>query len=178
MGHTATRSLSHSLFVQHTLLAMIIYKDLISGDEIISDVYKVTDVGSGLWEYDGKMVKKGAENFVLEGANPSAEGEDADEGGAEGGVEQVIDFVDDFRYNKIDGLDKKAYMGDVKRYMKALTKKMERWASPRTRSRSSRLVLRKASRRSSPTSRITMSTRANPWTMTACTSWSTSVRMV
>ncbi|ETN42683.1 uncharacterized protein HMPREF1541_01840 [Cyphellophora europaea CBS 101466] len=104
---------------------MIIYKDLISGDEIISDVYKVTDVGSGLWEYDGKMVKKGAENFVLEGANPSAEGEDADEGGAEGGVEQVIDFVDDFRYNKIDGLDKKAYMGDVKRYMKALTKKME-----------------------------------------------------
>merc|ERR1711977_201053 len=123
--HTATRSLSHSLFVQHTLLAMIIYKDLISGDEIISDVYKVTDVGSGLWEYDGKMVKKGAENFVLEGANPSAEGEDADEGGAEGGVEQVIDFVDDFRYNKIDGLDKKAYMGDVKRYMKALTKKME-----------------------------------------------------
>merc|ERR1712058_212790 len=104
---------------------MIIYRDLISGDEICSDTSKIIDAGNGLWEIDGKMIKKGAENFVLEGANPSAEGEDADEGGDSGDNQPILDFVDDFRYNKIDGLDKKAYMGDVKRYMKALTKKME-----------------------------------------------------
>ena len=39
------------------------YQDLISGDEIISDVYDIKDVGDGLYEIDGKMVKPGSENF-------------------------------------------------------------------------------------------------------------------
>jgi hypothetical protein len=38
-------------------------KDLISGDEIVSDVYAVKDAGNGLFEVDGKMVKPGSENF-------------------------------------------------------------------------------------------------------------------
>ena len=32
-------------------------------DEIISDTYKLIDVGDGLWEVDCKMITKGGENF-------------------------------------------------------------------------------------------------------------------
>lgn len=60
------------------------------------------------------MVKKGAENFVLEGANPSAEGEDADDGGDEAGGEPVLDLADSFRYNKMEGVSKKVYQADLK----------------------------------------------------------------
>lgn len=45
------------------LWPLIALQDLVSGDEIISDVYKVIDAGSGLLEVDGKMVKPGSENF-------------------------------------------------------------------------------------------------------------------
>ena len=60
------------------------------------------------------MITKGAENFVLEGANPSAEGEDADDGG-DGDSKRVLDLEDQFRLNKIEGKpDKKSFQGDVK----------------------------------------------------------------
>lgn len=38
-------------------------QDILSDDEIISDTLKIIDAGNGLWEVDGKMVKKGADNF-------------------------------------------------------------------------------------------------------------------
>jgi len=106
---------------------MIIYRDILTGDEIISDAMKVIDAGNGLWEVDGRMVKKGAENFVLDGANPSAEGEDADDGGDDGGDNQpVLDIADQFRLQKMEGgMSKKAYQGELKRYMKALTEKLK-----------------------------------------------------
>ena len=53
---------------------------------------------------------------VLEGANPSAEGEDADEGGDASGTDQrVLDIEDQFRLNKIEGKpSKKAFQGEIK----------------------------------------------------------------
>jgi hypothetical protein len=83
------------------------------------------------------MITKGAETFgqlyfadtwcllfplltfsitVLEGANPSAEGEDADEGGDAGGADQrVLDIEDQFRLNKIEAKpSKKAFQGEIK----------------------------------------------------------------
>jgi Translationally controlled tumour protein len=52
---------------------------------------------------------------VLEGANPSAEGEDADEGGDTGGGKQILDIEDAFRLNKIEGgMDKKTFTSDMK----------------------------------------------------------------
>ena len=52
---------------------------------------------------------------VLEGANPSAEGEDADEGGDSGGSKQILDIEDAFRLNKIEsGMDKKTFTSDMK----------------------------------------------------------------
>ena len=51
---------------------------------------------------------------MLDGANPSAEGEDDDEGGDSGGGEPVLDLADQFRYQKIEGVSKKAYQSDLK----------------------------------------------------------------
>ncbi|RMD41409.1 hypothetical protein DV735_g3692, partial [Chaetothyriales sp. CBS 134920] len=103
---------------------MIIYTDLLTGDEVFSDTYKVKDVGNGLWEIDGALVTVGNENIQLEGANPSAEGEDAEEGGESGG-EKKLDLEHNFRWVKIEGLDKKSYTGDIKKYMKALVEKLK-----------------------------------------------------
>lgn len=60
------------------------------------------------------MITKGSDNFVLAGANPSAEGEDADEGGDEGENVRVLDIVDQFRLNQVNGLTKKTYTGELK----------------------------------------------------------------
>jgi len=110
---------------------MIIYRDIITGDEIISDALKIIDAGNGLWEVDGRMVKKGAENFVLEGANPSAEGEDADDGGMEGDNQPVLDIADQFRLQKLEGgMSKKSYQSELKKYMKALTEKLKERGTP------------------------------------------------
>jgi len=99
---------------------MIIYRDITTEnkDEILSDTFKIIEAGDGLWEVDCKMITKGAENFVLEGANPSAEAEDADDGGEGGDVQRILDIEDQFRLNKIEGLSKKAFQGEIKKYCK------------------------------------------------------------
>ena len=89
-------------------------QDITTGDEMVSDTFKIIDAGDGLWEVDCRMITKGAENFVLEGANPSAEGEDAEEGGDSDAV-RVLDIEDQFRLNKIEGKpSKKAFQGEIK----------------------------------------------------------------
>lgn len=53
--------------------------------------------------------------LVLAGANPSAEGEDADDGGDDGADSSpVLDLAQSFRWQKIDGVSKKAYSADLK----------------------------------------------------------------
>jgi Translationally controlled tumour protein len=52
--------------------------------------------------------------LVLEGANPSAEGEDADEGGEGASTEKILNLADQFRYQKMEGVSKKAYQADLK----------------------------------------------------------------
>ncbi|KAJ4555765.1 hypothetical protein HRR77_001690 [Exophiala dermatitidis] len=77
------------------------------------------------------MIKKGQENFVLEGANPSAEEED--EGGADDGGDNqpVLDLADQFRLQKMEGgMSKKAYQSELKKYMKALTEKLKEKGVP------------------------------------------------
>jgi len=106
---------------------MIIYRDITTEnkDEILSDTFKLIDVGDGLWEVDCRMVTKGADNFVLDGANPSAEGEDAE--GEDGGeVKRVLDIEDQFRLNKIESKpSKKAFQAEIKKYAKKVLEKLK-----------------------------------------------------
>lgn len=73
-------------------------QDILSGDELFSDTFNIKEVDGVLWEADCRKYLKGAETFQLEGANPSATGEDADEGGdGEGERKMVYDIEDQFR---------------------------------------------------------------------------------
>ncbi|OGM49262.1 hypothetical protein ABOM_004021 [Aspergillus bombycis] len=79
---------------------MIIYKDIFSDDELVSDTFKLNVVDGVLFEADCKLIqKKTNEDIQLEGANPSAE-DGEDDAGGEGGTVQVLDIQDQFRYMK------------------------------------------------------------------------------
>ncbi|MCJ1359714.1 MAG: hypothetical protein MMC33_009716 [Icmadophila ericetorum] len=108
---------------------MIIFKDIVSGDEIISDTWEMKEIDDVVYEIDCKKVTKGGVDVDI-GANPSAE--EADEGLDED-KKQVIDVVDAFRLNflgdeasgtRLFG-DKKAYFGQLKAYLKKVVEKMK-----------------------------------------------------
>lgn len=68
-----------------------------SGDEVLSDTFNIKEVDGIFYECDcRKYLKKGGEDFQLEGANPSAEDAGDDEGG-EGEAVMVHDIEDQFR---------------------------------------------------------------------------------
>jgi len=101
---------------------MIIYKDIISGDELLADTFKINEVDGVLWETDCRKYLKGtSEAFQLEGANPSAEEEE--EGGEEGEQIMVHDIEEQFRLvwlKQEDGLrpSKDAFKSHLKTYVK------------------------------------------------------------
>ncbi|MCJ1369255.1 hypothetical protein MMC20_000465 [Loxospora ochrophaea] len=108
---------------------MIIYKDIVSGDEIISDTWNLKEIDDAVYEIDCKKVSKGPDNIDI-GANPSAE--EADEG-VEDSTKQVIDVVDAFRLNflgdeasgtRLFGA-KKDYMAQLKTYMRKVVEKLK-----------------------------------------------------
>ncbi|EAT90197.1 translationally-controlled tumor protein-like protein [Parastagonospora nodorum] len=94
---------------------MIIFKDIITDDEIISDSYDLKLIDGVAYEADCRKITVGGESFDT-GANASAE--EAEEG-AEDNQEQVIDVVHSFRLNAT-GFDKKGYLTYLKGYMKAV----------------------------------------------------------
>ncbi|RKP03062.1 hypothetical protein CXG81DRAFT_29370 [Caulochytrium protostelioides] len=98
---------------------MLLYKDIISGDEMFSDAFKITEVDDIAYEVDCKMitVREGCDVDI--GANASAEGEDQEE--LEDGVQQVNDVIYSFRLQETS-FQKKSYMVYIKDYMKQLKK--------------------------------------------------------
>ncbi|THV48804.1 hypothetical protein BGAL_0227g00150 [Botrytis galanthina] len=75
---------------------MIIFKDVITGDEIISDSYDLKEVDGIVYEVDCSMITIGAVT-VDTGANASAE--EAEEG-TEDADQKVNNIVNSFRYMK------------------------------------------------------------------------------
>jgi len=92
---------------------MIIYKDIISGDEIISDSYDIKEVDGIAYEVDCAMITEGAVT-INTGANASAE--EAEESVEDGAV-QVNNVVNSFRLQSTT-FDKKSYLSHLKTYMK------------------------------------------------------------
>jgi len=92
---------------------MIIYKDILTGDEIISDSYDLKEVDGAVYEVDCAMITLGAVE-VNTGANASAE--EAEEGVEDGAV-QVNNVVNSFRLSQTS-FDKKTYLSHLKGYMK------------------------------------------------------------
>jgi len=106
---------------------MIIYKCVLSGDELFSDS-KPKNIKymqeQGLYKVRGDNVKITQEAIQLAGANASAEGEDADEGD-EGSVQQGIDIEIYHGYKQCLMFDTwKGYTADhLKSYLKLLKQK-------------------------------------------------------
>ncbi|KAF9974283.1 hypothetical protein BGZ65_008817, partial [Modicella reniformis] len=98
---------------------MIIYTDIVSGDELFSDACKVKDVNSILYEIDCEMIKikEGADVDI--GANASKE--EAEET-LEDGEKIVNDVVHAHRLQPTS-FDKKGFTVHFKTYMKALKAK-------------------------------------------------------
>ncbi|KAF3929257.1 hypothetical protein AA313_de0205728 [Arthrobotrys entomopaga] len=108
---------------------MIIYKarfdplppqDILTGDEIVSDVYKPTLIDDIVYEVDCEMItiKEGADVDI--GANASAE--EAEET-LEDGMITVNNVVYSFRLTSTQ-FDKKSYLTYLKGYMKAVKAKL------------------------------------------------------
>jgi len=99
---------------------MIIFKDIITGDEIISDSYDLKEVDGTVYEADGKKIAVGGENIDI-GANPSA-----DDGGEdlEDTTTTVLDIAHSFRLNETQ-FDKKTYLSHLKTYMKKVKEAMK-----------------------------------------------------
>ncbi|CAG8448941.1 10012_t:CDS:2 [Ambispora leptoticha] len=95
---------------------MIIYKDVINGEEIVSDAYNLKEVDDFAYEADGRLITVKAGADVDIGANPSAEEQ---EEALEEGSTQVIDIVHAFRLQSAT-FDKKSYMSHIKVYMKKI----------------------------------------------------------
>ncbi|KAF8709163.1 TCTP family, partial [Rhizoctonia solani] len=94
---------------------MLLFKDVLSGDEIISDAYELKEVDDVVYEVDCSMivVKDGDINI---GANPSAEEQ---EEALEDGAKQVNNVVYSFKLQSTS-FDKKSYLTYLKGYMKAV----------------------------------------------------------
>lgn len=92
---------------------MIIYTDVISGDELLSDAYDIKEVNGAVYEADCALITI-SEGDVDIGANASAE-EATEE--LEAGQQQVNNVVYSFRLQQTS-FDKKSFLTYIKGYMK------------------------------------------------------------
>ncbi|KAK7807010.1 hypothetical protein U0070_011355 [Myodes glareolus] len=104
---------------------MIIYRDIISHDELFSDIYKIREIADGLClEVEGKMVSRTEGNIddSLIGGNASAEGPEGE--GTESTVVTGVDIVMNHHLQETS-FTKEAYKKYIKDYMKSLKGKLE-----------------------------------------------------
>jgi len=100
---------------------MIIFKDILTDDEMLSDAYDMKEVGNGIaYEVDSKQITI-KEGDVDIGANASAE-EAAED--LEDGMITVNNIVHSFRLASTS-FDKKSYLTYLKGYMKAVKQKLQ-----------------------------------------------------
>ncbi|XP_039960584.1 translationally-controlled tumor protein homolog [Bactrocera neohumeralis] len=102
---------------------MKIYKDIITGDEMFADTYKMKLVDEVIYEVYGKLVSRAQGEINIEGFNPSAE--EADEG-TDSAVETGVDVVLNHRLQECFAFgDKKSFTLYLKDYMKKVLAKLE-----------------------------------------------------
>ncbi|KAF8195845.1 Mss4-like protein [Mycena galopus ATCC 62051] len=105
---------------------MLLYQDLISGDEMFSDAFPVKEVDDIVYEVECAMIAV-KEGDVDIGANPSAEEQDE---ALEDGVTQVNNVVHSFRLQST-AFDKKSFLTYLKGYMKSVKGKLQDSGSER-----------------------------------------------
>jgi len=102
---------------------MKIFKDIISGDELLSDTFPMELIDGVVYKVKGKMVTESADiagNLI--GANQSAEG--GDDEGVDPSSVTGINVVMNHKLQS-SPMDKKPYMKYIKGYMKAVKDKLK-----------------------------------------------------
>ncbi|KAF8341537.1 Mss4-like protein [Cantharellus anzutake] len=99
---------------------MLLFTDIITGDEVASDAFPTKEVDNIVYEFEAAKItiKDGAVDI---GANPSAEEQDE---ALEDGAQVVNNIVHSHRLHQT-GYDKKQYLSHLKAYMKAIKAKLE-----------------------------------------------------
>lgn len=102
---------------------MIIFKDILSEDELLGDSYEIEEIEDGFfYQVEGKWQVRGEVDVDI-GANPSAEGGDDDGGG--GSTEtKVVDLIDAFRLNEQPSYNKKDLTGYIKPWLARVVAKL------------------------------------------------------
>ncbi|KAL1898324.1 hypothetical protein Cpir12675_001949 [Ceratocystis pirilliformis] len=98
---------------------MLIYKDILSNDEMISDSYDLKEVDGIVYEADCAMITLGAVN-INTGANASAE--EAEETLDDGEI-KVNNIINSFRLQETS-FNKQSFIPYLKEYMKAIKAKL------------------------------------------------------
>jgi len=101
---------------------MLLYKDILTGDEMVSDAFPLKTVDDVAFEVDGSTVTIGGGVTVDIGANASAE---EVEEGLEENAETAINVVHNFRLQSTQ-FDKKSYLTYLKGYMKKVKAHLEK----------------------------------------------------
>nr|P90697.1 RecName: Full=Translationally-controlled tumor protein homolog; Short=TCTP; AltName: Full=TPH-1 [Brugia malayi]AAC47622.1 tumor protein homolog [Brugia malayi] len=105
---------------------MLIFKDAFTDDELASDSFPMKLVDGLIWEFKGRQVVRREGEIQLAGANPSAEGEDGDEGSEEC-VERGIDFVLNHRLQEMNCYeDLVTFKSYCKSFMKKVVELMQK----------------------------------------------------
>lgn len=105
---------------------MIIYKDVVTGDELFSDIYKIIESGNGIcYEVEGKMVSRTDQGIddALIGGNASAEACEA----VDGTVSTTVTGVDIILNHCLreTGFTKESYKQYIKDYLKCIKTRLE-----------------------------------------------------
>jgi len=103
---------------------MKIYKCVFTGDEVFSDTYPMKLVDDCIYEVYGKHESRKEGEIQLDGANASAEGEDADEGSDPSSI-SGIDVILNHRLCETGFGNKKEYQDYLKLYMKKVIKHLQ-----------------------------------------------------
>uniref|UniRef100_UPI00358DE71B translationally-controlled tumor protein n=1 Tax=Myxine glutinosa TaxID=7769 RepID=UPI00358DE71B len=104
---------------------MIVFKDIVSGDEMFSDIYKMIETDNGLcYEVEAKRITRTDRvDESVYGGNASAEGMGGEESSGDI-VESGIDIV--LNHNlQTTAFSKDTYKNYIKDYMRSLKKKLE-----------------------------------------------------
>ncbi|CAJ0610372.1 unnamed protein product [Cylicocyclus nassatus] len=105
---------------------MLIFKDVFTDDELSSDSFPMKLVDDLIYEFKGKHVIRKEGEIMLPGANPSAEGEEGDEGSEEH-VERGIDIVLNHKLVEMNCYEDPAtFKSYVKSFMKKVVEYMEK----------------------------------------------------
>mmetsp|Transcript_41 Transcript_41/g.100 ORF Transcript_41/g.100 Transcript_41/m.100 type:complete len:231 (+) Transcript_41:130-822(+) len=100
-----------------------LYKDIVSGDEMVSDSFPSQLVDDVVLKVETKSIIKDALQ-VDTGANAAEEG--GEDEGVDDQAERVNDVVDAFRLQSMGAFDKKGAMTWLKGYLKAIKEHLEK----------------------------------------------------